>query len=486
LDENPQRKSLTRHRNANANRLGIASSLRPSSISSIHNKPIAFNNHQQVRHISWLPEAFQSFSIWGGSGYLIKVFHDSLHLEYWACFAAMNVIVRVALFPLVLYGAQTSSRFAKVIPEVQFILTLLNNDLKKLREQKAAWQTRAALMITNLRTMGGIYKLHKINPFSVFLSPLLQLPIFIYVSTDLRKILNGLDPLLAQKLVDSSVAWIPDLTEPDPWFGLPVLAGLVMYANIEVAVGKRSLSGATAAKSDTAVLMKDMFQSASVFMPCFTAQLPAGVQIYLVTSFMWTLGQSAALRTESFRQLVGLPSLLAPPPEASYAKEFIQLKQLEQKARELRGNGPLLGVGVLAPGYQASFAGTFRESTIQGSDISPTVRETILPETVQPKVPEIHPMIPFIHGISAPPIQLMEQKREEERKKELSTTSSTQQVADREYMPQFDDDVMEKANRGEFPSKIQFVERNVKIAAPSTVSLKRFKKSSKTKKKPRS
>ena len=419
---------------------------------------------------------------------MLKVFHDSLHLEYWSCFAAMNVLVRVGLFPLVIYGAKTSSRFAKVVPEVQFILTLLNNDLKKLREQKAGWQARAVLMITNLKTVGGIYKLHKINPFSVFLSPLLQLPIFMYVSVDLRKILNGLDPMLAQQLVDSSIAWIPDLTEPDPWFGLPIMAGLVMYANIEVAVGKRSLSGPTAAKSDTAVLMKDIFQSCAVFMPCFTAQLPAGVQIYLVTSFLWTLGQSAALRTEAFRQLVGLPSLLAPPPEASYAKEFIELKKLEQKARELRGDGPVLGVGVLARGYQASFAGTRRTSTIQGSDLSQVVRETILPETVQPKVPEIQLMVPFIHGISAPPSQLIEQKREEERMKELRTTTFTAQPAsDREYMPQIDDDVMEKANRGELPSKIQFVERDIKPATSSAVSLKRFKKGAKTaKKKPRS
>ncbi|GKY91208.1 hypothetical protein MPSEU_000093500 [Mayamaea pseudoterrestris] len=490
FDEVPRRSRSSRHQLANANtRLASAPHFwRQSSLSTSYNNQLIYgSNHQQIRHASWLPEAFQSFSIWGGSGYLIKIFHDVFRLEYWACFAAMNVMVRVGLFPLVLYGAKTSSRFAKVVPEVQFILSLLNNDLKKLREQKAPWQTRAVLMITNLKTMGGIYKLHKINPFSVFLSPLLQLPIFMYVSIDLRKILNGLDPLLAQKLVDSSIAWIPDLTEPDPWFGLPILAGLVMYANIEDAVGKRSLSGATAAKSDTAVLMKDIFQSCAVFMPCFTAQLPAGVQIYLVTSFVWTLGQSAALRTERFRQVVGLPSLLAPPPEASYAQEFIALKKLEQKARELRGNGPLLGVGILAPGYQASFAGTHRDTSIRGSDISQAVRETILPETIQPKVRDIHPMIPFIHGISAPPSQLLEQKREEERKNQVSSAISTRtQITDREYMPQFDEDVMEKANRGVRPAKIQFVKRDNETSTPSTVSLKKLSRRTRTRKKPRS
>ena len=55
--------------------------------------------------------------------------------------------------------------------------------------------------------------------------------------------------MLAQTLVDSPVAWIPDLTEPDPWFGLPVLAGILMYTNVEVAFGRRSLAGQSTAKT---------------------------------------------------------------------------------------------------------------------------------------------------------------------------------------------------------------------------------------------
>lgn len=343
-------------------------------------------------------------------------------------------------------------------------------------------------MRTNLSTLGGIYKLHKINPFSVFLSPLLQLPIFLYVSVDLRKIVNGLDPLLAQQLVESSVAWVPDLTEPDPWFGLPILAGLMMYSNIEVAIGKRSLSGQAASKSDSAVLLKDVFQSFAVFMPCFTSQLPSGVQIYLVTSFIFTIGQSAALRTESFRRMVGLPSMLAPPPEAKYAKQMVELKQMEQKAREIRGDGPVLGKGVLAAGLEASFPGTYRKSTIQVEGTSPVT--SISAPSAGDKAsskPAISPTPsisfdgPFIHGISAPPWQLAEQQANKAEAMSESVSMSGQASADREYMPQYSDEVMEKANRGEKPVEIVFVDDDTgpSSQAPSQVSLKRLKKKGK-------
>jgi membrane protein insertase Oxa1/YidC/SpoIIIJ len=334
----------------------------------------------------------QDFTIWGGSGYMLKVLHGAppaggggvvleaaaaadpsttFLLPYWACFALISLGVRFALIPLVVQGAKTSSRFAKVVPEVQFLLSLFVADRKKQIQDGAPFSHKLALLRTNFQTLSGIYRLHKIHPFAVFWSPLLQLPVFWYVSIDLRKIVNGLDPLLAQDLVEASVAWIPDLTEPDPWFGLPILAGVLMYANVEVALGRRSLSGPAAAKSDTALLVKDFFQSFAVFMPCFTSQLPGGVQIYLVTSFAFTCAQSAALRTESIRNLVGLPSMLAPPSlEApKYAQEFIDLKKLEQKAIEMRGSGPVLGKGVLAANLQVSFPGERRKSTIRGSGL---------------------------------------------------------------------------------------------------------------------
>lgn len=109
---------------------------------------------------------------------MLKTLHMDGVIPYWACFAIINILVRVVLFPLVVQGAHTSARFAKVVPEVQFLLSLFTNDMKQLQKRKASWMERVGLMRMNFQSLGGIYKLHNINPFAVFLSPLLQLPIF--------------------------------------------------------------------------------------------------------------------------------------------------------------------------------------------------------------------------------------------------------------------------------------------------------------------
>lgn len=426
-------------------------------------------HHQHCRSISWLPEAVQNASIWGGSGFLLKTIHAEGAVPYWACFATISVLVRLSLIPLVVYGAQTSSRFAKVVPEVQFLLTLFQNDLKKLRERNASLLERWLLLRTNLGTLGGIYKLNNIHPFAVFLSPLVQLPIFMYISVDLRKIVNGLDPLLAQQLVDSPVAWVPDLTEPDPWFALPVLAGAMLYAQVEVSIGKQSLSGPSAGQSDTGLFLKDIFQSVAVFMPCFTSQLPAGVQIYVVTSFLFTAAQSTLLRTESVRSLIGLPSLLAPPPSAVYAEQFMELKKLEQKAvQERERNGTqLVGKGVLAGEWTVSFAGTHRPSTIAGSSIDQRPLEAFrvytAPKDQRPLNPQFRMEGPFIAGVSAPYSQIVEQQHQmlqQEQEAQLAAKHDQK----REFMPQFSDEVIEKANRGEVPREVQILKSDV----PST------------------
>ena len=82
-----------------------------------------------------------------------------------------------------------------------------------------------------------------------------------YFSVDVRKLINGGDPELGQALTESGLLWVSDLTEPDPWYGLPIMTGAFLYLQVELAMGKRSLAGETAAKSNLARIMKDAFQS---------------------------------------------------------------------------------------------------------------------------------------------------------------------------------------------------------------------------------
>ena len=290
-----------------------------------------------------LPDFVKNYSIWGGSAILLKTFHAQ-NVPYWGCMSLTNLLVRSSLFPLVIRGAKTSARFSRVAPEVQFLFSSYINDAKKLKDANAPPSQRLQLLYATWQTLTGIWKLNKVNPFDVMKSPLMQIPVFWYFSVDIRKLINGGDPELAQELTESGFLWVMDLTEPDPWYGLPILSGMLLYLNVEVAVGKQTLSGETASKSNLAKYLKDGFQSLAIFMPCFMSQSPAGVQIYLLTSFTFTLFQGAALRNDGFRDMVGLPPRNAPPPEGKYVKEFIALNKIDRET-----------FGIIAPSHSNTY-----------------------------------------------------------------------------------------------------------------------------------
>eukprot|EP00550_Attheya_septentrionalis_P006427 CAMPEP_0198282758 /NCGR_PEP_ID=MMETSP1449-20131203/2522_1 /TAXON_ID=420275 /ORGANISM="Attheya septentrionalis, Strain CCMP2084" /LENGTH=572 /DNA_ID=CAMNT_0043979149 /DNA_START=21 /DNA_END=1739 /DNA_ORIENTATION=- len=456
-------------------------------------------NNGGVRGVSSLtdlipavPEFAQNWTVWGGSGFILKTFHHDGLLPYWACMGLTNVLVRCSLIPLVIQAAHVSTRFATVAPEVQFLMTIYQNDSKRMRAEKASGVEQGSLMLQSLKTFRQIYRLHKIHPLAIFKSPLMQIPVFWYFSIDIRKIINGADPELAQALTDSGFLWVTDLCEPDPYHGLPIMCGLLLYLNVEMAIGKKNLSGETASKSNIAILLKDFFQTISVFMPCFMSQSPAGVQIYLMTSFVFTMFQGMALRNDASRKLIGLPSMNAPRAEGALASDFIRLKEMERKAQEVRGDGEVLGIGVMISGWEISFPGTNRPSTIDsGPDFGGIGSGTVLmanTKTDGSGLPELRPAQLSVTGEAATRTVMMDSERAS-----MITTEKSKMAAEAEekekqetYMAQIPEDVMEAANRGELPPRpITMAPADVKKAKP--LDVKKFvskKKMGKSKKSP--
>jgi len=464
----------------------------PMALSSSHNyNPHSIAAHSTSRRqistaASMLPEFLQGFSIWGGTAILLKTIHMDGVIPYWACFSIINVGLRTVLFPLVLYSAHTAARFGKVAAEIQFFISMFQNDYKQLKASKIPG-AMAAHMKMGFQSLRGIYKLHNINPMAAFLSPLLQIPCFIYMSVDLRKLVNGRDPELAQQLTDISgdtpnlLYWIQDLTEPDPVYALPIMAGVFMYLNMEMALGRRNLAGQAASKADMGIILKDVFQSVAVFMPCFASHNPAGMQVYLCTSFLFTTAQSYALRNESFRLAVGLPSLYRAPETPKYGQTFVDLKKLEQQADEIRAGGEILGKYVMAHGFRLSFPGTNRPSTIE---VDPNAQNLMVIHKKEQDKDDSYldiitffrvgrsgttnatqfnnPDMPFLHGISAPHEEMERRAKllaEQKTKNEKVATTYYDKVAKGETMTEEEMmELMEKANRGERPVLTQYVD----------------------------
>ena len=243
----------------------------PSSRRNYHSTPTTTLSTKTITPIDLLSSCPEfTPTLYGLSGLLLTTFHTQLHLPYWACISLTSIVVRTSIVPLVVQGAKTQLNFGKVAPEVQYLISMFQNDFKKLKLSSGAagggdtMQNKAnqlTLVKYTLQTLRGVFRLHKVNLLDMFKSPLLQIPIFWYFSIDIRKIIHGSDPQLAQQLVESSFLWIPDLTEPDPWYGLPILTGMLLYLNVEMAMGRKALSGEASSRSNMGIMMKDFFQS---------------------------------------------------------------------------------------------------------------------------------------------------------------------------------------------------------------------------------
>ncbi|KAL7539106.1 hypothetical protein ACHAXR_009028 [Thalassiosira sp. AJA248-18] len=413
------------------------------------------------------PEFVTNATFWGATGILLTNFHTHLHLPYWACISLTNICIRSAMIPIAIQGAKTSVKFGTISPEVQYLITSFTNDMKALKA-RGMWSQEGSFMAqqssrgqmvlikSTMQTLRGLFKLNKVNLLDIFKSPTLQIPFFWYFALDLRKVIEGSDPLLAQQLVESSFFWLTDLTEADPWYGLPIATGALLYLNVETAMGKKTLGGETSSKSNMAVLLKDAFQTLAIFMPCFMAQQPSGVQLYLATSMVFTLLQSHAMRTDTVRQAVGLPPMNTKPKgmtEGEHVKDFLEKMEMRQAAKAK--GGFILGEGVNLMGAQVSIprSGKKRKSTIvvekketEVLDESQMIKvEFEVPEynlrTGLLVVPELYKStpVPFLHGMKEPEFQTPHG---------MTTPTNTDGQLSMAEIPLSQ---MEAANRGEKP-----------------------------------
>jgi hypothetical protein len=224
-----------------------------------------------------------------------------------------------------------------------------------------------------------------------------------------------------------------------------------------MSVGKQALSGEASSRSNIAKLLKEVFQSLAIFMPCFMSQQPSGVQLYLLTSMIFTLLQAKALRNDVVRDAIGLPSINARPRDISdsdIVRHFLE-QMSERQVAKARG-GYVLGEGVHVTGANISVPrfGTRRESsivvdedreydTVDGTTTGKSkMIEIELPDhtlrsplLVQPQMFETTP-VPYLPGMAAGVYQAPRTRFFDEGRQPLS-------------MPDIPLGVMEAANRGE-------------------------------------
>ena len=115
------------------------------------------------------------------------------------------VLVRLILFPLTYRGMASMYKMKILAPKMKELKDKYGKDPRKFQ----------------IKTM-ELYKKEKVNPLGGCLPMLLQIPIFFSIY---RVLVNAVE------LKGASFLWVSDLSQMDPYFILPVLMGVTMYAH---------------------------------------------------------------------------------------------------------------------------------------------------------------------------------------------------------------------------------------------------------------
>lgn len=173
------------------------------------------------------------------------LFMHNLTGNFGLAIIGVTILMKIILLPLTLKQDKSMKSMKKVQPELDKIKEQYKGDSKML----------------NQKTM-ELYQKHKVNPAGGCLPLLVQLPILWALFGVLR---GGIVPQ------DSTFLWM-QLVQPDPFYILPVLNGVVSFVQQKVM-----------GSSDNPQ-MKNMMYMFPIMMVFISYKMPAGLQIYWLTS----------------------------------------------------------------------------------------------------------------------------------------------------------------------------------------------------------
>jgi YidC/Oxa1 family membrane protein insertase len=192
--------------------------------------------------------------------WLLKFFHSTGMSWAWAI-VFLTVIVKLLLLPLTQKSYVQMQKMSLLKPEMEVIQTKFKNDKEKLQKE-----------------MMNLYKRHNMNPLGGCLPMFFQMPVYIALY---RCIYSAVDLYQAPLFL-----WITDMTQPDPYFVLPVLLGGFMFIQ---QLFTPSPGGDATQQKMIKYMMPVMF---SVFM----LFLPSGLVFYIFISTAMTIGQQWYIR----------------------------------------------------------------------------------------------------------------------------------------------------------------------------------------------
>ncbi|HEX8272731.1 MAG TPA: membrane protein insertase YidC [Longimicrobiaceae bacterium] len=199
--------------------------------------------------------------------WVMRELHGTLGISYGWVLIIIGVLVKLLLWPLNAKATRAQMKNMAVQPLVQEIQTKYKNDPQKQQEE-----------------MIRLYKEHGFNPVAGCLPLLIPMPIFITLYFVFQN---------AIEFRGVSFAWLPDLSQKDPYYLIPVL---FIASTFVLQWVSTKLSG-----METNPQMKMMMYVMPVMMGIFFVNMASGLNLYYTASNLAGLPQQVLIARERRR-----------------------------------------------------------------------------------------------------------------------------------------------------------------------------------------
>ena len=195
----------------------------------------------------------------------LALIHDSIIDNWGWSIIVLTIFINFVFFPLRLKQQLSMQKMQKIQPQMR----TLQDKYKKLKANDPRRPEVQAEMM-------GLYKKHGVNPLGGCLPLLLQMPFLIAMF--------GLLQVAIELRQAPWVFWIQDLAAADPYYVLPVMFGLSMFAQ----------------QKTMPTVMDPMQARIMMIMPVMLTVMffgsPSGLMLYWLTSTLFGVGQQFLIR----------------------------------------------------------------------------------------------------------------------------------------------------------------------------------------------
>lgn len=215
---------------------------------------------------------------------MLEYTHVYTGLPWWGTITVLTIIIRVVLFPLYVKASSNATRMSEIKPQLDKIMKQIKSG--DVQDQMKGMEKRRKLM-----------KDHNVSTLAS-LAPVVQLPLAYGFFQALRKMANH--PV--EGFTDQGLAWFTNLSDVDPYLGLQAIAAAAVIAVVRI--------GGETGQHAIAQSMKQVMTIVPIISIFITKNFSAAVVLYFAINSILSLMQSAIFKSNTLRQLLGMPKKL--------------------------------------------------------------------------------------------------------------------------------------------------------------------------------